>query len=152
MFSLFRKKALLDKQAQKRIEATISEAESKTSGEIRVFIEAKCNTSDPMDRTKEVFAQLEMHKTVARNAILVYVAMEDKKFALYGDKVIYELAGGALFWEKAAARLTGHLRKNEITDGLCNCIMELGTALAAQFPADPDTKKNELSDEIVFGK
>ena len=152
MFSLFKKKPLLDKQAQQKIEACIYEAESKTSGEIRVYMEGKCKHTDPLERAKEVFAQLEMYKTEARNAILVYVALEDKKFALFGDKIIYEKAGGPQFWEKAAAQLTGHLKKNEITEGLSNCILQLGEALSVQFPANPASKSNELSDEIVFGK
>ena len=152
MFSFFKKKPILDKAAQQKIEAAIHEAESKTSGEIRVFIESKCVHADAMDRAREVFSQLEMHKTVARNAVLVYVALDDRKFALLGDKVIYEKAGGPQFWEKAAAELTGHLKKNELAGGLSNCVMQLGKVLAAEFPADPNIKKNELPDDIVFGK
>jgi uncharacterized membrane protein len=83
---------------------------------------------------------------------LVYVALKDRQFALIGDTAIHEKAGGETFWKQAAAKLTGHLRKNEITEGLCNCIHELGTALAIHFPYDPAIKKNELPDEIVFGK
>lgn len=152
MFQLFKKKPLLDKEAQRKIEQAIHEAESRTSGEIRVYIEPRCKYPDPMERTREVFALLEMHKTEARNAILVYVAMEDRKFALFGDKTIYERAGGPQFWQAAADQLTGHLRKNELTDGLCNCIHVLGDALAIQFPAGPGKNDNELPDEIVFGK
>lgn len=151
MFSFFKKKPILDAAIQARVVAAIKEAESKTSGEIRVFVEAECKVQ-PLDRAKEVFARLQMEKTTARNAILVYVAMDDRKFALFGDVVIYEMAGGQLFWEKAAEQLKGHLKKNEIAEGLSNCIHELGTALASHFPYDPSIKKNELPDEIVFGK
>lgn len=151
MFSLFKKKPILDAQVQSRVVAAIKEAESKTSGEIRVFVEPHCKT-DPLERAKEIFVYLQMEKTTARNAILVYLAMNDQKFALFGDVVIYEKAGGQQFWQKAAEQLKGHLRKNEIADGLGNCIRELGTALASHFPYDPSIKKNELPDEIVFGK
>lgn len=152
MFSLFRKKHMLDKDAQHKIVACIKEAESKTSGEIRVFIEHHCQYMDAMQRAKEIFANLAMDKTHARNAIIVYVALTDRQFALFGDVAIYEKAGGPDFWKSAAEKLTGHLRKNNITEGLCNCIHELGTALATHFPYDPAIKKNELPDEIVFGK
>ncbi len=151
MFSLFKKKPILDADVQSRVVAAIKEAESKTSGEIRVFVEPHCKP-DPLDRAKEIFVRLQMEKTTARNAILVYVAMTDKKFALFGDVVIYEKAGGQQFWEKAADELKGHLRKNEIADGLSNCVRELGIALGSHFPYDPSIKKNELPDEIVFGK
>jgi uncharacterized membrane protein len=152
MWSLFRKKAMLDEHIRKRIEAGIHEAESKTSGEIRVYMESHCPHPDALQRVKEIFTQLEMEKTTARNAVLIYVALTDRKFAIFGDTAIYEKAGGAQFWEKAAEKLTGHLKKNEIADGLYNCIHELGAALAEHFPYTPSTKKNELPDDIVFGK
>ena len=152
MFSLFRKKPILGADAQQRVVACIKEAESKTSGEIRVFMEHHCEYMDAMHRAQEIFYSLGMEKTVARNAIIVYVAFADRQFALFGDKVIYEKAGGPVFWKKAADKLSGHLRKNEITEGLSNCILELGAALADSFPYDPAIKKNELPDEIVFGK
>ncbi len=154
MLSLFRKKPkpIIDKDSQQKIMARIAEAESKTSGEIRVYMEHKCVHADPMQRAREVFAELEMHKTEARNAIIIYIATTDKKFALFGDKAIYEKAGGPHFWEKAAEELVGHLKKNELTEGVGNCILKLGAALAESFPVDPTTKKNELPDDIVFGK
>jgi uncharacterized membrane protein len=152
MFSLFRKKHVLDKESQHKIVACIKEAESKTSGEIRVFMEHHCEYMDALHRAQELFKHLSMEKTVARNAILIYVAITDKQFALYGDKAIHEKAGGAEFWKGAAAKLTGHLRKKQLVEGICNCIHELGTELTTHFPYDPSIKKNELPDEIVFGK
>ena len=143
---------MLDKDAKHRIVASIKEAESKTSGEIRVFMEHHCEYVDPLDRAQELFAQLGMENTMARNAIIIYIAISDRQFALYGDKVIFEKVGGAAFFKAAAAQLTGHLRRNHVAEGICNCIHELGTALAAHFPYDPAIKKNELPDEIVFGK
>ncbi|MCD6011319.1 MAG: hypothetical protein K0Q79_1181 [Flavipsychrobacter sp.] len=152
MFSFSRKKSLLDQASQQRIVAAIKEAESKTSGELRVYMEPHCKYVDAIERAKEIFTNLGMEKTVERNAIIIYLALEDRQFALFGDKVIYEKAGGAAFWEKAAQKLSAHLKQNEITEGLCNCIAELGTALAINFPYDPSINKNELPDEIVFGK
>jgi uncharacterized membrane protein len=152
MFSLFRKRPMLTADENNRIVEAIKEAESRTSGEIRVYMEHHCHYVDPLLRAKEVFLSLGMEKTQARNAIIIYVALTDRQFALYGDQVIYEKAGGPLFWKAAAEKLIGHLRKKEVAAGVANCIHELGTALAAHFPADPTIKKNELPDEIVFGK
>jgi uncharacterized membrane protein len=152
MFSILRAKPILDNAIQQRVVAAIVAAESKTSGEIRVFIERHCEYMDAMLKAKELFTSLAMEKTVARNAIIIYVALTDRQFALFGDTAIYEKAGGAEFWKSAAAKLVGHLKNNEIAEGLCNCINELGLALASHFPPDPAIKKNELPDEIVFGK
>ncbi|GAA4469739.1 hypothetical protein GCM10023093_29700 [Nemorincola caseinilytica] len=152
MFSLSPRKDFLDEGSQKKVVACIANAESRTTGEIRVFMEPQCTYVDAMDRAKELFVQMGMEKTVMRNAVIVYVAYDDRQFALFGDKAIYELAGGPEFWQKAAATLSGHMRNGEYTLGLCNCIDELGNALATHFPADPNITKNELPDEIVFGK
>jgi uncharacterized membrane protein len=152
MFSFFAKRPILHKDAQAKVVEAIKEAEGKTSGEIRVFMEHNCEYMDALHRSQEIFANLGMDKTEARNAIIIYIAVTDRQFALFGDVAIYEKAGGAQFWQKAAAQLTGHLRRNHIAEGLCNCIHELGAALATHFPYDPAIKKNELPDEIVFGK
>ncbi|MES2703601.1 MAG: TPM domain-containing protein [Bacteroidota bacterium] len=154
MFSLFGKKKepLLDAEAERSIVACIKAAEARTSGEIRVFVEGRCKFVDPMDRAKEIFTSLGMEKTDERNATIIYVAMLDRQFALFGDTAIYEKAGGPPFWAAAAEHLVRHLQKNEVTEGLQHCINELGNALAANFPPNPHVNKNELPDEIVFGK
>lgn len=152
MLPLLSRKPLVDKDTQLAIAASIKSAESRTSGEIRVFMEAHCNYVDAMDRAVELFEQLGMQHTTGRNAILIYLAIADHQFALFGDKVIYETAGGPLFWQDAAHKLASHLKKGEIKEGVIACIGMLGDALAAHFPFDPSIKKNELPDEIVFGK
>jgi len=152
MFPLFRKKQLLDKDDQERIVAAIRSAESGTTGELRVFIESHCAYMDAMDRAKELFAQLGMTKTERRNAVIVYMALDDRQFAIFGDEEIYSKAGGPVFWENAAEHLKQHLKQGHIADGLVVCINELGRALAQHFPYDPAITKNELPDEIVFGK
>ena len=55
----------------------IQEAEKNTSGEVRVFVERKCKYVDPVDRAKEIFFNLKMDKTKDRNAVLLYIAMDD---------------------------------------------------------------------------
>jgi uncharacterized membrane protein len=153
MFSFFPKeRQFLDTESQQRVVNSIKEAEVKTTGEIRVFMEPRCKYMDALDRAKEIFARLKMEQTVERNATIIYIAFADKQFALFGDMAIYEKAGGADFWKKAADILSSKMRNGEYTEGLCNCINELGKALAAHFPPNPTINKNELPDEIVFGK
>lgn len=148
----FCKKPMLDNDSQQRIVAAIKEAESNTTGEVRVYMEHHCAYVDALDRAKEIFAMLAMDKTERRNAVIVYLALTDQQFAIFGDVEIYQKAGGADFWKAAAQKLKGHLRNNEITEGVVNCVRELGVALAQHFPYDPAIPKNELPDEIVFGK
>jgi uncharacterized membrane protein len=147
-----KKKSLLAPEEQEQVVAAIREAEAGTTGELRVFLESNCSYVDAMDRAKELFESLGMVKTERRNAVLVYMALEDHQFAIIGDKEIYEQAGGPLFWENAAAELTNYLKEGKIGEGLTVCIQILGRALAQHFPYDPAITRNELPDEIVFGK
>jgi len=152
MFSLFHKKEHLDKNDQEQVVAAIRAAEAGTTGELRVFIESHCEYMDALDRAKELFVSLGMANTERRNAVIVYLALNDHQFAIFGDEEIYKRAGGPAFWETAAAHLKEHLKEGRIAGGLVACINELGRALAEHFPYDPAIHRNELPDEIVFGK
>lgn len=142
----------LSKEEQDKVVACIAAAEKNTTGELRIFMESHCGYVDAMDRAKELFEELGMVETVRRNAVLVYLAYDDHQFAILGDKEIYEQAGGPAFWKRAAGELQAYLKEGRMADGLCVCIEELGTALAKYFPYDPAVTRNELPDEIVFGK
>lgn len=152
IFPFTKKKPLLALAEQEQVVACIKEAENSTTGELRVFVESRCSYVDAMERAWELFHKLGMSATERRNAVLVYLAIDDRQYAIVGDKEIYEKAGGPLFWEKAAERLKNHLKKGETGQGLANCVRELGHAMATHFPYDPTITKNELPDEIVFGK
>jgi uncharacterized membrane protein len=130
----------------------IRAAESRTTGEIRVYVEPRCAYMDAMDRARELFVQLGMEATERRNAVLLYLAVKDRQFAIFGDEQIYALAGGPAFWREAAAGLQHDLRAGDFSGGLCRCIETLGNSLAHHFPYDPTVTRNELPDEIVFGK
>ena len=152
MFPFGKKKQLLDDDDQERIVSAIRAAEAGTTGELRVFLESNCDYIDAMDRARELFGTLGMANTERRNAVLVYMALDDHQYAIIGDKEIYEQAGGHLFWENAAAELKNYLKQGKLVEGLTICVNELGKALAQHFPYDPAVHRNELPDEIVFGK
>jgi uncharacterized membrane protein len=147
-----KQKQLIPSDVQERIVDCIRNAEQHTTGELRIFVESRCPEKDPMHRAHKIFVKMGMQKTERRNAVLVYLAMNDRKFAILGDKEIYEKAGGPTFWQQSADILLQYLKKNEIAEGLSACINELGRALATHFPYDPAVTKNELPDEIIFGK
>lgn len=147
-----KKKPLLTPAEQEQVVACIRNAEARTTGEVRVFVETKCSYVNAIDRAAELFHVLGMTKTERRNATLIYLATDDRQFAIAGDRDIYEKAGGPVFWEQAAEQLKMHLKKGEVANGLSECVNALGDALAKHFPFDPAVTKNELPDEIVFGK
>ena len=68
--------------------AAIQQAEKNTSGEIRIHIENH-TSMDVLDRAAQVFAELKMHKTLLRNGILIYIALQDHRLAILGDAGIH---------------------------------------------------------------
>ena len=145
------RKPLLDPDANKRIVAAIQAAEQRTSGEIRVFVESHCRYVDPLDRAAEVFATLKMEQTSARNGVLVYVALRDRQLALLGDKGIHEKVGSA-FWRQQVRVILSCFNKADYAGGIADVVTGIGEALYQHFPYDGANDKNELSDDIVFGK
>jgi len=142
------KKRFAQEEEQKIIEA-IGIAEKNTSGEIRVHIESHCKSANVLDRAVELFAKLEMHKTVQRNGVLFYLAIEDHKFAIIGDKGINSIVGPG-FWDQEKELMSGYFKDGQIVDGLVAGITEVGLKLREYFPyADDDI--NELSDDISYG-
>lgn len=137
-----------EKEQQLIIEA-IKEAEKQTSGEIKVHIEKKCSAEDVMERAKEVFGHLQMHLTNEHNGVLFYLAYEDRKFAILGDKGIYDKVTPD-FWNSTKELLRSHFSSNRFAEGLCAGIQEAGLQLKTHFPYQSDDI-NELPDDISFG-
>ena len=139
--------ALFTEQQQKRVQDAIAQAELNTSGEIRVHIDKRCK-EEPMTKAIAVFEKLGMHKTEQRNAVLFYLAMEDKKLAILGDKGINE-AVPTNFWDEIRDLMVSHFKKGEFTEGLSKGIVMAGEQLKTAFPYQSDDT-NELSNELTF--
>jgi uncharacterized membrane protein len=105
--SIFRKKEFFTEKQQSVIVEAIRAAERMTSGEIRLYVEHRCRFVDPMHRAHEVFTHLQLHKSVHRNAVLLYVALTDKQFAILGDEGIHNKVGDN-FWQTQAEHLKQH--------------------------------------------
>ena len=138
----------LSKDEEQEIIQAIQQAESMTSGEIRVHIEPTI-FKDAHERALEVFHILEMGRTKLHNGILFYIAVESKAFVIYGDKGINKLVSDT-FWESTKEIVISHFKKNEFKTGLINGIIESGKQLQLYFPCAVDDS-NELSDEISRG-
>lgn len=137
------------KEEQNLIVEAIKEAEKNTSGEIQVHIESHCK-KEVLDRAVDVFEKLKMHKTKDRNGVLFYLAYKDRKFAILGDAGINSVVPHN-FWDNIKEDMESAFRQGAFTSGLCEGIKKAGTQLKAHFPYK-ENDKNELSDEISFGK
>lgn len=146
----FNKKELFSDPEKERLVYAIRQAERLTSGEIRLFVESRCEYVDPMDRAREAFVALGMDKTKQRNGVLLYIALRDHQFAILGDQGIHEKVGND-FWQKEALLLKTHFSSHKIIEGIEVCVKEIGESLYHYFPYESGDQ-NELPDDIVFGK
>jgi uncharacterized membrane protein len=151
LFPWQKHKEFFSEQEKQQLVAAIQQAEQSTSGEVRVYVESKCKFVDALDRAREIFSKLGMEKTDLRNATLVYLAVKDRQAAVYGDEGIHQKVGDD-YWQNVVKNMLLQFRQEKLADGVCQGIIGLGKALQTYFPYNQDTDKNELPDEIVFGK
>lgn len=139
--------ALFSESDQERIREAIEAAEKNTSGEIRISAE-KNSKEDPLDRAANYFHKIGMDKTALRNGVLIYIATEDKKFAIIGDSGINQVVP-ADFWETTKEAMLEHFRVGDLVQGLITGIHMAGEKLKEYFPYS-DGDKNELPDDISY--
>lgn len=139
---------LTAKEEQEIVDA-IRKAERNTSGEIRVHIERHTD-KDPLLHAQEVFHMLKMDNTKLGNGVLIYIAVEDRSFIIYGDHGINAVVSKN-FWNSTRDVIQEHFKNRRFKQGLVEGILMAGTELEKHFPWDHrDT--NELSDEISKSK
>lgn len=131
---------------QHEISHAVGLAENHTSGEIRVCVERLCE-SNPLDRAAYYFEKLGMDKTALKNGVLIYLAVDDKKFAIIGDKGI-DAKVPEDFWEATKNIMSHHFREHQFIEGIVAGIHEAGQQLKHYFPVANDDI-NELPNEVV---
>jgi uncharacterized membrane protein len=142
-----RTKEFLSKLEHDRIVQAIRNAEAKSSGEVRVYIQRGKLAADALSAAEKNFRALSMHKTRERNAVLIFVVPRAHKFAVVGDKGIHEKCGNEL-WQRVVDKMRDDFRNEHFTDALVEAIQEIGSVLAARFPLKSGRNPNELRDEI----
>ena len=141
-------KNFFSEEQKKQIINAIKDAEKETSGEIRVHLEKTCK-GNPLDRAVRVFQKIGMHKTQLRNGTLIYLAVKDRKFAIYGDKGINSSVPED-FWEDVKEEMGARFIKGDFSVGITSGIARIGEKLKEFFPYQEDDI-NELPDDISTG-
>jgi len=142
-----RTREFLSKLEHDRIVQAIRDAESKTSGEIRVLIQRGKLKRDSLVAAQRKFLQFGMHKTREHNAVLIFVAPRVHKLAVVGDNAIHEKCGGE-FWQHVVESMRMYFQNEKFSDALIEAVREVGTVLARHFPKTA-TDTNELPDDVI---
>ena len=151
LFPWFKQREFFSPAERERIVQAVRDAERMTSGEVRVFVESRCRYMDAIDRAAELFFQLKMDQTNDRNGVLVYVAMKDHQLAVFGDEGIHRKVGSE-YWAAELMVMIKAFNRDNYAEGIRQCVDDIGKALHYHFPFNNVTDKNELPDDIVFGR
>ncbi|WP_395731943.1 TPM domain-containing protein [Prosthecobacter sp.] len=124
----------------------IQSAEARSSGELRVFVTDK-SVEHPISEAWKTFERLNMRGTAQRNAVLIFVAPQARKFAIVADEGIHHFCKEA-FWNQLAHQLSEGFKAGDYTGSLVRLIDDIGQALAVHFPR-LENDANELPDEVL---
>ncbi len=136
---------LIQAEEQKVVEAILT-AEKQTSGEIRVHIEEHSDV-EVIKRAQQIFYQLEMQNTSARNGVLFYIGVRDRSFAIIGDSGIDQVVP-ADFWECTKEVVIQHFKNKKFSQGLQEGVLRAGEQLKHFFPVTGENR-DELPNEIT---
>jgi len=133
---------------EKQIRAAIEKAEVTFSGEIRVHVDRYCK-SNPFLVARNTFNKLEMGKTMLQNGVLIYVALEDHKFAIIGDSGINDNVPEG-FWDGIRDDMARLLADRKVVEAIETGIERSAEELKKHFPP-VENDENELPDDISYG-
>ncbi len=135
-------------EEEQRIIEAIRSVESRTTGEVRVHLEHK-SEGNVLDDAVRVFQQLNMHKTKARNGVLIVIAPAEKQFAIIGDEGIDQVLPDN-FWEEERDLMVAHFKKGAFGEGVVKAIEKIGEKLRTHFPLLDTDNPNQLPDDISY--
>ena len=109
----------------------------------------RTSEKEAYERAKEVFNLLKMDATALKNGVLIYLAVDNRTFAICGDKGIDDVVE-ADFWKSTKDLMATHFRNGDYKIGLIAGIKMAGEQLQRYFPC-MDDDRNELDNEISNG-
>ena len=130
-----------------RINSAIKDAESKTSGEIKLVMVRHC-WGNMKAKASKIFKELRLDKTRDRNCVLILFVVTNREFLIYGGQGIHERVGQG-FWDDIRDKMVAAFKQDEFGDGISRGVCRIGERLSEYFPYQRDDT-DEISDDIVY--
>lgn len=134
-----------EEQFSLEVEKAIEEAELLTSAEFKLHIEEVCN-EDVLDRAAFVFSELQLHKTQLRNAVLLYVSVNDRKVSILADAGAKAHLSEEVL-SNCLSTLINDFKSSSYAAGIRSCFLTLADALKSSFPYQANDI-NEISNKV----
>ena len=84
-------------------------------------------------RAKHEFERARLHHHATRNAALILVARQARRFAVLGDLALHERVGDA-FWRDVVDETQPYFARGAIDEGILHAVARIGGALREYFP------------------
>lgn len=114
-----------------------------------MHIEARFPGDGPLTRARELFDELDMDETRDGTGVLLYVAVEDRRAAVWAGPGLVG-ASAPEFWKDAVAQVAAGYRDGDGVGGIVKALEVIG-GLARRVAAGDDTAGNERPDRVTFG-
>lgn len=115
---------------------------------IRVLTPRGDRAANAMRRAQLEFYQSNIKLTEDKTGVLIFVSLREHQAVVLADKSIADKFSPET-WSKILGDLIAHLKKGDLTGGMCTAIEEAGEILTQAFPiAHRDV--NELPDHLVI--
>jgi len=141
-------KCFLNPHEERVVVDAIAKAEKITSGEIRIHLDESCEV-DVMDQAAYIFDLLKMQHTLHRNAVLIYIAIKEKKVAIIGDSGVNAVVH-TQYWDEIIKTMINSFRMGAYKQGILQAVHSVAEVLVKHFPGH-HADVNELSNEITYG-
>lgn len=125
------------KKTASPILSAIEAAEAGTTGEIRVHLSRRWIEPDPYQRALQLFLHFGMARTPLRNAVLIYVNLRQRKYAILGD-VGFNHAVEHHYWQQLGRDLQENLRSTQSEKAIALTVTAIGQTLKKLFPIIQD--------------
>ncbi len=137
----------LSRAEERRVVEAIARAERGHRGEIQVFIEARYPGVGPLSRAAELFDELGLGETADGTGVLLYVAAEDRRAAVWAGPGVFGAAAPD-FWKEAIAEVATGYSQGDRAGGIARALERIGALLERAAPGE-DRAGNELVDRVV---
>ena len=124
----------LTPEEEYKITSALNLAKQLASCEIRVHIQTQ-SEENVLDQATEIFTELNMHKAIERNGILIFVALVSRKFAIIGDTGVNNHVS-TLYWDEKKDYLINFFKKGEYGEGIAGLISQMADELNEFFPSE----------------
>ncbi|MBK9330825.1 MAG: TPM domain-containing protein [Ignavibacteria bacterium] len=133
-----------------KIVKKIHEAESKTSGEIRLSIKTKRGYREkdhsPRKLAVAEFLNLRMNETRDKTGVLFYILFDEHKYEIIADSGINSKITDQE-WNALTSNITEYFKNEKYLEGILFVIEKIGIKLTEEFPVKSGDI-NELPNEV----